>query len=266
MYKITLIFSFLCFGLTSLIAQETYLAKFSAPSNEKRIEVYLTDATLSISGTNSKEVKVTASGKEPLPERARGLRPISKIATDNTGLGLEVLESNNTITIRQTASSELSVNLQIPLSANLLLDHSGRNDEAITIKDVRGEMELSVRSTDLQITGVTGPIVANNTRGNIEVKFTQLSQVGPTSINTVSGFVDVTLPANTKATFEMTTLSDEVFTDFDLKKIESDDSNRRKDNNYDCRCNEQNILGTINGGGVEVYLKSVRDNIYLRKG
>lgn len=270
MYKFTLVIFSLFLSVPSLIAQQNHVAKFSNPTQQKRVEVYLTNAKLSIEGSNDKTVTLKATGQEPLPERAKGLRPISRTATDNTGLGLEVLESDNSMTIRQTANSELTLSLRLPNDVHLMLDHSGRNKEAITINNIRGEMELDVSGSDLKINGVTGPIVANNTRGNIEVKFTQVSQEGPTSINTVSGFVDVTMPSNTKATLELTTLSDEVFTDFDLQRISNEDNadsnEKRKRRNRDCSCDEQNIKGTINGGGVEIFLKSVRDNIYLRKG
>ena len=150
------------------------------------------------------------------------------------------------------------------------MSKSGRNKEPLKIDNVEGEMELSVNTCFLQITGARGPIVANSTGGNIEIKFKKLSQEGPTSINTVSGFVDVTLPPDSKVNLELNTLSDDIFTDFDIKMAEEEittkEENKRKRNKRSCDCHEKNIKGTINGGGVEMYLKSARNNIYLRKG
>ena len=272
MYKFTYSIIVLFFVFSSLKAQSPYTAKFNSASGEKRVEVYISNANLTVKGTSKSNVIVNASGMEPIPDRAKGLRPLSQLAADNTGLGLEIKESNNIITIKQTSTSELEVTLEVPKNADLFIEHSGRNKGPMKIDNIEGEMELSVKRSMLQITGAVGPIVANSTGGDIEIKFRKLSQEGPTSINTVSGFVDVTLPADSKVNLELTTLSDDIFTDFEVKMEKKEEEQKNKNrhsrnrHNRSCECKEKNITGTINGGGVEMYLKSVRDNIYLRKG
>lgn len=266
MYRFICSFSILILTTVGLNAQGPFVAKFSSSSGGKKVEIIVFDATLSVKGTNTSSVKVNATGMKPLPERARGLKPVSRTAVDNTGLGLEVKSFDNTITITQIASSELDIIIEIPKQASLMLEHTGRNAEQLTVDNVEGEMEISVNRSPLKITSVVGPVVANSTGGDIEVQFKKLSQEGPTSINTVSGFVDITLPQNAKANLELTTLSDDIFTDFEINLEDETQKDKKRKNNYNCGCSEKNIKGTINGGGVDLYLKSVRDNIYLRKG
>lgn len=268
-----LVFSILLLSLTlsGVHAQQPFTKAFKSVG-AKRVEVYLTDANVVIKGISGNEIKLNASGKKPLPERAKGLRPISRTAMDNTGLGLEVKESNNIITIKQTASNLLDINLEIPKEAKLLVENSSRKNTPLKIEAMQGEMEISVNRSPVSIKKAVGPIVANSTRGEIEIQFERLSQAGPSSINTVNGFIDITLPSNSKANIELTTLSNnnDIFTDFDIKLLEEEEvkegrRNKKHKKDWDCKCGEKTIKGTINNGGVEVYLKSVRENIYLRK-
>ena len=123
MYKFTFSTIIIFFAFVSLKAQSPYVAKFSSATGEKRVEVYISNATLTVKGTSQTSAIINASGMEPAPERAKGLRSLSRLASDNTGLGLEVKESNNTIKVTQTSSSsKLEITLEIPKNSNLLVE------------------------------------------------------------------------------------------------------------------------------------------------
>jgi DUF4097 and DUF4098 domain-containing protein YvlB len=88
------------------------------------------------------------------------------------------------------------------------------------------------------------------------VRFAPLRQ-GPSSISTVSGDVDVSMPANTKATLKLRSVSGEVYTDFDI--------NIGKDDNSMRHIGGQVVDGNINGGGTAMSLKTVSGDIFVRK-
>jgi hypothetical protein len=51
----------------------------------------------------------------------------------------------------------------------------------------------------------------------------------------------------------------EIYTDMDIKFEKSEEQGNMR------RVGGRNLQGTINGGGVEIALKTISDDIYLRK-
>ncbi len=119
-----------------------------------------------------------------------------------------------------------------------------------------GEIEAKSQVGDLEFINVTGPIVAHTLSSDLDVTFASLSSKTPTSLSSTSGDIDVTLPASVKGTFKMSTISGGVYTgvEFDF----GEESNIR-------RVGGQNATGKLNGGGVEVTLKTISGDIYIRK-
>ena len=85
-----------------------------------------------------------------------------------------------------------------------------------------------------------------------------MSQQAPISISSVNGELDITIPSNTKADLVLSTFSGDIFTDMDIE--------------FDKKSKEglsiiggNKIKGTLNGGGVDILLNTINDNIYLRK-
>lgn len=256
----------MCLLMTGVLsAQKVYTKKFSRASGDKKVEVHFFDADVSIEGISGNEVQVKSTGLEPLPERAQGLRPLKSGGTDNTGQGWEVKESNNKIIIRQISRSYLVCNIKVPRLANLTIEESQTNSDHIKIAKVHGELEVNSNVANIDIKGAKGPIVAKSTSGDINIVFQEFSPRGPSSIIATSGFVDVSIPANAKVSLRLETVSGEFFTDFDVDVMTEDHKPTDRKRQQSCGCKEEKITGKINGGGAELHLKALRDNIYLRK-
>lgn len=75
-------------------------------------------------------------------------------------------------------------------------------------------------------------------------------------INTISGFVDVTFPAETKANLKASTISGELFTNHQLEMKSDDNSHFKVGEKIDVE---------MNGGGVDIDLKTISGNVYIRK-
>ena len=82
-----------------------------------------------------------------------------------------------------------------------------------------------------------------------------VGSVGKMTINSVSGFIDYTIPAALKARINLSTITGDVYSDVKF------DSERSKQMSW---VGTKRDL-TLNGGNLPVELKTVSGNIYLRK-
>ncbi len=246
-----------------------YRAKFNGPASERRLEVYLTRANLKIVPHNSDELVVEGDGLGPAPERAKGLQPLSGWGTDNTGVGLNAVVEGATIKLMKVSKKEADYVIKVPKNVSLKLEEMAFwSHSHYEISDIEGEIEVKLKSGRLTIKNATGPVVASNTNGEMEVQFTRFGGPKPSAITSVNGEVDVTLPADAKVNLKTKSIQGDIYTDFDVKINNGEKSDGKKD---DCNCprigggGSTNTDGTINGGGVELRAETINGNVYIRK-
>lgn len=87
--------------------------------------------------------------------------------------------------------------------------------------------------------------------GQIEL----LGSVGKMSINSISGFIDYTIPAALKASISLSTISGNVYSDMKFEK----------DASKEISWVETKRQLSLNGGTLPVELKTISGDIYLRK-
>lgn len=241
-------------GLMSANAQN-YKMAVSSPAgktlhvkevNSVRVEAY-----------DGNEIQIETSNKGGRPERAEGLKPLSARGEDNTGIGLNVTSEGNSVTVFQAAKREDGLYIiKVPKEMKVQIEHTGQYEgERIEVVGVSTELEISARFNHVMMEDVTGPALVNTVYGDLEAKFSSLSQTGPTSLVSVYGDVDVTLPANTKANIVLKTPYGEAYSDLNIEFPKSDDMRKIS----------STIQGTLNGGGVDLEIKASYDNVYLRK-
>ncbi len=195
-------------------------------------------------------------------EKAAGLKPVPL-----AGSGLTVEEEDNVVTLEvESWRQAYDLDIKVPASTSLTID--GANLEGVTITGVSGKIEIESAGGGIKLTNVVGPVVAESTNGDIEVVFTRVPSGKPMSFVTFNGDVDVTLPADAKATFRIKSSMGEVFTDFDLAlkavSVEPEKTTGREGGKYRVSL-ERAAVGTINGGGAEMNLQNFRGDIYIRK-
>ncbi|WP_353480783.1 hypothetical protein [Haliscomenobacter sp.] len=238
-------------------AQKTFKKAFtgSAP----KVSIVIERAEIEISGYNGNEIQIEVEGTFPAPpERAKGLKPLN-VAEDNTGIGLEIKEAGGVMTVKKASYQEGKYKIRVPNNADVKVEVMDWHKSDLDIKDISGEVEIIGKSSDIKLTNVTGPIVSNTVTGNTEVIFTKVNQSKPCHISTINGFVDVTVPADTKAKLDMSTFHGEIYSDLDIK-FASDEKSKG------LSPLRRNISGaSLNGGGVELTIKSINGDLYLRK-
>jgi len=264
---------------------------FSNPGKPGFIEARVQRGSITVTGYNGNEVIIEATMRESKigilegdMERDRETRVEERFRTaqkkdksDKTaGLkklslpgstGLSVEEENNRMEIRtRTLKNSVDLVIQVPFSTSL--DLSSMMGGAIEVDNVKGEIEVSNMNGIIKLLSVSGTVLANSMNGGIEVTFTEVNPDKPMSFSTMSGDIDVTLPAGTKANLKMKTDFGEVYSDFEIavsqapQKVEAEPE--AEEGRYRIAFDKY-YLGAINGGGPEFVLKTMTGDILIRK-
>lgn len=237
---------------------QEYKIAFNKPSQPGKVKIYALN-NVTVQSHSGKEVVITAEGIRPVPKRAEGLRPVYNTMVDNTNMGLSVKEIDNTVEINSlTRRGNITYKIMIPANATLQVYSSEHDGPRINVSNFSNEIEIDSRFGNIELEDITGPALIHNVHGRIHVKFSKVNPKNPISITSVHGDVDVTLPAKTPANLELQSAHGEIYTDMDIAFSNNKENMRQISGNR--------IAGKINGGGVEIYLESTHNNIYLRKG
>lgn len=248
-----------CFiGCISSVHAQEYKIKLTNAKDHK-VTIDMDGGNVKVEGHNGDDVVILASsGYEAPPERAKGLKPLYNSAVDNTGIGLSVTPANGGLTIEKATRKAISYTIRLPKNVAVLYQQMNWQGAKVTINNMDGDLEVRTNNATIDLNRVTGPVVANTISGEINVVYSGLGQEKPTAISTISGVIDVTLPPTAKSTLKLRTISGEVYTDFDLGVKHTKDGMTKVGGS-------SNVDGATNGGGVEMQLKTISGNIYIRK-
>jgi len=286
-------------------------------------------ADLIFEGQTGNKLIIEATGLKPPPEKAAGLKALKETGLDNTGLALNIAEYDQVVIISGGSSDQdLAYKISLPEKVNLVITNTWIFQEKnLEIHKMKGEIEVTRQFGKVGLFDVTGPVVANVNNGELNVTFSEVNQESPMSLISRKSDVDITLPANAKATFNLAAGNGEIYTDLDLEKVvekkeeitvgdlkvyspsegkfinpkvEVDPNVLLPRYNYAYRFNKGDIYidtlniyhapghfyvenvpysgwfgdydykdydykGTLNGGGVEITIRTQNGNLYLRK-
>jgi hypothetical protein len=242
---------------------------FSNPNTPGTLELHLFGGSVLVKGTNRKDVsiRVTHRDSDSAFERDAPSPPVRRLSAGRRG-HLAVEEDNNRMEIRsRTVNSQMDLEIEVPVRTNLELRVV--NGGEIAVEGVEGSLEVNNVNGPVRLTGVAGSVVASSVNANVTVRLTRVTDAKAMAFSSLSGTVDVTLPATTKANLKLRSDNGDVFTDFDVQQtdpparsgwVRSDRSDKRM------RFEVNNtIYGTINGGGPEIEARSFNGSVYIRK-
>lgn len=236
-----------------------------------------------VEGYSGSEIIFMKKG-EPVDERAKGLTRISSSGLkDNTGLGLSVVEANGAITVKSVSSSLFdseSVKIKVPENIKITFNPtSSVKGNDVIIDNMKSELEISVSHGNIKLNNNTGPVNAKSLYGEINARFKELVK-GPISLVSLHGSIDLSLTENIKANVDMATVFGKIFASERFKiAVDEPVKSGQSESNYINIPNtgsatlpgtyftgipRESIKGKINGGGVDIILKSTQNSIYLR--
>jgi len=220
-----LLISMLIISLTFVqISAQEYSTTLSG-ENEYFLRLIDIDANLNIETNSGNKIEILVEGLPAPPEKAQGLRPLTKSGTDNTGLGLSMNIIDDIIELHggKTAKN-LKYHISIPENVNLYIASSGFEEQRkVNISNVSMEIEIFTSSRDLVLKDITGPVIARTDRGDIEIIFGKVYQDSPMSIISEDGDIDITLSESENATFKLSASEGEMYTDLEMKEMEEDE-------------------------------------------
>jgi hypothetical protein len=247
----------LCFILIAeKVSAQEYKITVQNPKNT-RVILKNFNGQLPIEGYGGNDIVITSTyGRYEPPEKAKGLKPIFPGGADNTGIGLDVEKTDKIITITCLIpfTQEGEYKIRMPESATIEVSSDCERANHVSIKGMKNELDIET-CYDIELKDVTGPLVlASN--GNIDVTFSTINTTKPSSVQSVTGDIDITMPVNTPVSLELSTGSGAFYSDFDFTDIKKD----------------LKIIGgnelryDLNGGGFKFNIGSISGNIFLRKG
>ncbi|MCK8524187.1 hypothetical protein M0D21_21595 [Aquimarina sp. D1M17] len=214
------------------------------------------ESDVKIEAHDKNEILILGEGRE-MPERAKGLKAVYAGGSDNTGIGIYVKKEGDILAVRNLKGMHSDgLSIYLPKDVNVSIERS--NLGSIFLKGFSSEIEASTNVGDINMTDVTGPIVARTATGVVNVVFTKVSQSSPISLVSSTGAIDVALPSGTPANLSLKTSMGEIYTDFDIKFPEADKDMK-------IVAGKRTVNTSINNGGVDISLRSSTGNIYLRK-
>jgi hypothetical protein len=272
------------------------VVSFSNPAKPGRLEVDISEGSITVRGYEGKDVIIDARWRERVltkegekveaalatlreaeeeldkeelarikaqAEKSRGMKMLS---VENMGLTIE--EEDNVIQVdADEGKRAVDLIVQVPFSTSLEL--TCRDDErGVTVEHVNGEIEVDTSDGPIVLTGISGPVVADSSDGEIKVVFGKITPGKPMSLSAMDGDIDITLPPDAKASLKLKTDEGQIFTDFDVQLTPSqqkkEEDERKEGGGYRVTY-EKVTLGLINGGGTEIQLTTYEGNIYIRK-
>lgn len=287
------------FGLTretSNSSKQKQLKEYRFGMNSGKLLIEMNHVTVEGYDGNEVVISMPVESKEE-DKRAAGLVGISGHGLrDNTGMGIHVTQGDDLAEIRlmntfHEDSALIRVPKQLAISVIATRTYGGKK---IDIKNIQGEIEVSTTLDDIKLEHITGPMTVKTFTGNIEV-ILDAPVRGPISLASSVGFIDVAMPVNTKADIDLrNTLgaiyaSEEFNIDFAEREKEQSsiydrvnearvaakviETNRLTGRGTDATTifgtgiqssSRNSVIGTINGGGENISVRTAQGKIYLR--
>lgn len=266
---VILVFPLLAFSQISVPkkALSGSVEKFEyTPKVKNRVEIVNLLGEVTLKNSTGNTVVIESDFNMERPERAEGLKLLGT-KEDNTNLGLNVTEENGVVSISGVTNKvkDYAYTISIPQGIAVSLDYNSPfANSDVEIDSYKGSLEIKTLSANVKLTNCSGPFTVNSISGDIEAVFNGINQDAPTSLASVSGLIDVTIPADSKATFEISNITGNVYNNLSLESKSKEKSDSRAAGLGAIKHSDgQNY--TLNGGGQKVVLNAVSGNIYLRK-
>ena len=255
-------------GLTVLVsaaaaAQERVVIPARNSTHPRQVYVKSLNKAVTVKAYDGKDVIVEVTGEEGRGRQRRQPPEADGMKRLDVPRGLEVTDEDNVIHINPSVMmGGGSLTVMVPADTALnLKTHNG----SLNVEGVHGEIIASAFNGHIDLTHITGTVVADAFNGPIHVTMDRVDQGKPLSFSTFNSKIDVTFPADLKATVKFKADRGDIYSDFDVTAgaptMEPDNSGQGK---YRIRF-DNGFMGKINGGGVEINFRSFNGSIYLRK-
>lgn len=245
---------------------ELFTVPLSNPGNSGKLIVEQLAGSIDVIAYDGNEVIVKASFgnrkahyKDEGKDGRQGLKRIQ-----NSSMKISAEEKNNVVQIINEQWNR-ATNLEIKVPSDFSLKLGTVNQGNITVKGVKGEMEVSNVNGEITFEDVSGSASADTVNGDIKANFLSVTNGASMAFSSLNGDLEVTFPNSVKADLKLKTEQGDIFTDFEMavdKQKPVVDKNT-SGGSYKVKI-EQWVNGKINGGGPEMLFKTFNGDIIIR--
>ena len=130
---------------TSVVAQDkkSYSYPIKGNAGEMWLVIENLSSDLQIEGTSGSEIRIESKNYKGLPEKAKGLKPLSATGPENTGVGLSIKQEGNTISLSgaHREADNADYVMYLPKNLKVKLDYNSWQAGDVVIKGMAGEIE-----------------------------------------------------------------------------------------------------------------------------
>lgn len=213
-----------------------------------------------IEGYSGNEIIIVKEGRSSDPSpRSKGLKAIYPGGEDNTGIALFMEKNGNQVSFKcllPITHGQANYKIKVPDNFKLQVENDCAKGRKVEVLNMKNEIEIK-NCHDIELKNVSGSVVLSTISGDVEVVFTEMNKEKTISLASISGEVDVTIPAKAAVDVELSSMTGTIYSDFDFP---SEEKNMKKVGGGG------GVKAALNGGGGTVKLTSISGNIYLRKG
>jgi len=209
----------------------------------------------------------TYSGKEVIVEGEASVSHDAPQGMKRIGgsvRGLEVVEEDNVITVHRHPGGTGNVTITAPVDTSLKLRTL---TGGINVDGVHGEVDVHTLNGHITLTNISGTVTADSQNGPIKVAMDSVDPGKPLAFSTLNGLVDLTFPPDLKANLTVKSNHGAVYSDFEVTLGGSraiTEKNGSADGQFRIRM-DNTIRGSINGGGVDLTIRTLNGGVYIRK-
>lgn len=252
----------------NLTAQEIITVPLSNPGKAGTLKIGIINGSITVKGTNGKEVIVKGMKSEKKPHisnrrRGKGRDGLKRIS--NSSLEFSAQEYDNVVRVKGSVHGTTDFEIQVPKNFSLKLSTVNRGD--IYVENVNGTIDITNTNGKITLKDISGSVSANTVNRDITVNFIKVTPNVAMAFSSLNGDIDITFPKTIKANVKVKSDRGEIYTDFDLKakpsKAKITKGESKKGNAYSVKV-EKWITGAINGGGAEILFKNFNGDVIIR--
>ena len=195
-----------------------------------------------------------------------GAHEVSAKLVDATGIeipGLVVEREGTRTAIVLVASVKPGARLEVRVPTATDLRVEGSNGGPVTVRAVRGQLEVVNSNAAIVLDRVGGNVLASTSNGSIEATVLSVDPTLPMSFLASNGAVDVVFPADLKANLRMESDTGPITTAFALSRIGDEPIERKVMRGGKLRTV---VHGAVNGGGPQIELRTENSRVAVRTG
>jgi hypothetical protein len=244
--------------------KEQLVVPLSEPGKPCKIVAHVLNGSLKVVGYEGKEVVVNVTAEAGQKKESSGGGGMKRIG-GNSGGDVTAEEDHNTVKVSVGLSHFSVIEVKVP-STGVTLNIGTVNDGRIEVENVNGQLEVSNVNGPITLTNIAGSAVATTVNGDVVVGFRSVDPQAPMAFSTLNGKIDVTFPASLKAKVRLKSEKGDIFTDFDVAITKNNPTVNKSNEGHMSKITIDDwVLGTINGGGPELMMKTTYGGIFIRK-